>query len=63
MRNLHLRRELHSELEAIMYYYLTYILERNLKSADFLNRLRLEAKLFASPQEPKELKVRKENES
>ncbi|MDX1663698.1 MAG: DNA repair protein RecO [Candidatus Promineifilaceae bacterium] len=45
--NLRLRRDLHSELEAIMYYYLTYILERNLKSADFLNRLRREASLFA----------------
>ena len=63
VRNLHLRRELHSELEAIMYHYLTYILERNLKSADFLNRLRREAKLFAPPQVSEELKVRKENES
>jgi DNA repair protein RecO (recombination protein O) len=47
VQNLHLRRELHSELEAVMYYYLTYILERNLKSADFLQRLRREARLFA----------------
>jgi DNA repair protein RecO (recombination protein O) len=46
-QNLHLRRELHTELEEVMYHYLTYILERNLKSADFLNRLRREAKLFA----------------
>ncbi|MFW5942691.1 MAG: DNA repair protein RecO [Chloroflexota bacterium] len=45
--SLRLRRELHSELESVMYYYLTYILERNLKSADFLQRLRREARLFA----------------
>ena len=50
VNRLRLRRDLHSELEEMMYYYLTYILERNLKSADFLNRLRREAKLFA-PQE------------
>lgn len=47
VQSLHLRRELHSELEAVMYSYLTYILERNLKSADFLQRLRREARLFA----------------
>lgn len=46
-QSLHLRRDLHSELEAVMYYYLTYILERDLKSADFLQRLRREARLFA----------------
>ena len=51
VRNLQLRRDLHSELEEVMYYYLTYILERNLKSADFLHRLRREARLFA-PQAP-----------
>lgn len=44
---LRLRRDLHTELEEAMYYYLTYILERNLKSADFLQRLRREARLFA----------------
>jgi DNA repair protein RecO (recombination protein O) len=44
---LQLRRPLHTELEAVMQYYLTYILERNLKSADFLHRLRREAALFA----------------
>lgn len=43
---LNLKRPLHSELEAVMHYYLTYILERNLKSVDFLNRLRREAVLF-----------------
>ena len=47
-QNLRLRRELHTELEEVMYYYLTYILERNLKSADFLQRLRREAHLFAT---------------
>lgn len=47
VENLQLRRELHSELEAVMSYYLTYLLERALKSADFLHRLRREAALFA----------------
>ncbi len=47
VQNLQLRRELHSELEAAMSYYLTYLLERNLKSADFLHRLRRESQLFA----------------
>lgn len=48
VKTLQLKRPLHVELETIMYYYLTYILERNLKSIDFLNRLREEAALFAS---------------
>lgn len=47
VRQLRLRRDLHAEVETAMYYYLTYILERNLKSADFLKRLRREAALFA----------------
>lgn len=47
VRQLGLRRELHTELEEVMHYYLTYLLERNLKSADFLRRLRREARLFA----------------
>jgi DNA repair protein RecO (recombination protein O) len=47
VRTLRLRRELHTELEEVMYFYLTYILERNLKSVDFLHRLRREARLFA----------------
>ncbi len=34
------------EIERIMHHYLTYILERNLKSIDFLHRLRHEAELF-----------------
>lgn len=48
---LQLRRELHSELENITHHYLTYLLERELKSVDFLHRLRQEAELFASGSE------------
>lgn len=51
VKNLQLRRPLHRELEGIMHAYLTYILERNLKSVDFLHRLRSEAALFAPPEE------------
>ncbi|NKQ36100.1 MAG: DNA repair protein RecO [Chloroflexi bacterium] len=51
---LRLKRPLHTELEAIMHYYLTYILERNLKSVDFLHRLRHEAALFADAPAPPE---------
>ncbi|MCZ7670242.1 MAG: DNA repair protein RecO [Chloroflexi bacterium] len=47
VKSLQLKRPLHVELEAILYHYLTHILERNLKSIDFLNRLREEAALFA----------------
>jgi DNA repair protein RecO (recombination protein O) len=47
VKSLQLKRPLHAELETIMHFYLTYILERNLKSVDFLNRLREEAALFA----------------
>jgi DNA repair protein RecO (recombination protein O) len=43
---LRLKRPLHSELETLMHHYLTYTLERNLKSVDFLHRLRREADLF-----------------
>jgi DNA repair protein RecO (recombination protein O) len=43
---LQLRRALHTELESIMHFYLTYILERHLKSVEFLHRLRREAALF-----------------
>jgi DNA repair protein RecO (recombination protein O) len=43
---LQLKRPLHRELENIVYYYLTYILERNLKSVDFLHHLRREATLL-----------------
>jgi DNA repair protein RecO (recombination protein O) len=48
VKSLQLKRPLHTELETIMHYYLTHILERNLKSVDFLNRLREEAALFSS---------------
>jgi len=44
---LNLKRPLHSELETLMHFYLTYHLERNLKSVDFLHHLRREATLFA----------------
>ena len=37
---LRLSRPLHRELETIMYHYVTYILERNLKSVKFLKTLR-----------------------
>jgi DNA repair protein RecO (recombination protein O) len=48
VRSLQLKRPLHAELETIMHFYLTYILERNLKSVDFLHRLREEAAIFSS---------------
>jgi DNA repair protein RecO (recombination protein O) len=44
---LQLRRELHSELESLMLHYLTFLMERDLKSVDFLQRLRREAALFS----------------
>ncbi|MFQ5398010.1 MAG: DNA repair protein RecO [Anaerolineae bacterium] len=40
---LQLKRPLRRELESIMHYYLTYTLEKDLKSVDFLFRLRREA--------------------
>lgn len=46
---LRLKPALQRELETLMHYYLTYVLERNLKSVDFLQRLRREAALFAEP--------------
>jgi len=48
---LRLKPSLQHELEGIMHYYLTYILERNLKSVDFLHRLRREAALFVPADE------------
>ncbi|HEX6386505.1 MAG TPA: DNA repair protein RecO [Anaerolineae bacterium] len=45
---LRLKPSLQRELEGVMHYYLTYILERNLKSVDFLHRLRREASLFVT---------------
>ncbi|MCB8942403.1 MAG: DNA repair protein RecO [Ardenticatenaceae bacterium] len=44
---LQLKRPLHHELETILHHYLTYILERNLKSVDFLHHLRREANLLS----------------
>jgi DNA repair protein RecO (recombination protein O) len=46
VKMLQLKRPLQRELESIMHHYLTFILERELKSIDFLNRLRQEAALF-----------------
>ena len=51
---LNLKRPLHRELESLMHHYLTYVLERNLKSVDFLHRLRREASLFTSPSDDKQ---------
>ncbi len=48
---LHLRPAVLHEMERIHYDYLTHILERNLKSVDFLHRLRREAELFAAAEE------------
>jgi len=39
-RRLRLSRPLHRELETVMYHYITYTLERNLKSVKFLKTLR-----------------------
>lgn len=46
VKMLQLKRPLQRELESIMHHYLTFILERALKSVDFLYRLRQEAVLF-----------------
>lgn len=48
IQGLQLRRPVHTEIEQLMHYYLTHILERQLKSVDFLQRLRQEAALLAS---------------
>lgn len=48
---LRLRPAVLHEIERIMYAYLTHILERDLKSADFIHRLRREAALFAPSEE------------
>ena len=48
---LRLRPAVLHEIERVMHAYLTHILERDLKSADFLHRLRREAGLFAPPEE------------
>jgi len=46
IRVLRLKGALHRELESVMHYYITYTLERNLRSVEFLNRLRREASLL-----------------
>ena len=50
-RQLRLRPAVLHEIERTLHDYLTHILERELKSADFLHRLRREAVLFANPEE------------
>lgn len=52
VRGLQLQNALHRELEVVMLFYLTHILERNLKSVDFLHRLRREASLFIASDPP-----------
>lgn len=47
---LRLQTPLLHELERVMHHYLTYTLERNLKSVDFLHQLRREASLFTDEQ-------------
>lgn len=49
VRRLSLRRDLHAELENVMHYYVTYLLERELKSTEFLHRLRRERPGSAGP--------------
>jgi DNA repair protein RecO (recombination protein O) len=48
---LRLRPAVLHEIERVMHAYLTHILERDLKSSDFLHRLRREAELFTSTDE------------
>jgi len=45
---LRLKPTLHKELESLLYFYLTFILERNLKSVEFLHRLQRETALFST---------------
>ncbi len=49
VHNLRLKRAVHTELENVMHFYITYVLERNLKSVEFLHRLRQEAALLLPP--------------
>jgi DNA repair protein RecO (recombination protein O) len=51
VQHIHLKKPLLHELEKVMHAYIMFILERDLKSVDFLHRLRREAELFAPPQE------------
>ncbi|GAB4151620.1 MAG: DNA repair protein RecO [Candidatus Promineifilaceae bacterium] len=54
VRALKLKNPLHRELEAAMHFYLIYILERELKSVDFLHRLRHEVASGTLPWESNE---------
>ena len=47
VRTLNLKRSLHTELEAVMHTYIRYHLERQLKSVEFLYRLRKEPILLS----------------
>lgn len=49
VHSLRLKRTVHAELENVMHFYITYVLERNLKSVEFLHRLRQEAALLLAP--------------
>jgi DNA repair protein RecO (recombination protein O) len=51
VHKLRLKRAVHTELENVMHFYITYVLERNLKSVEFLHRLRQEAALLLPPAE------------
>ncbi len=51
VQSLRLRGPMQAELENTMHFYLTYILERDLKSVEFLHRLRREAALFTTHNE------------
>lgn len=51
VRHLRLDRPLLHDLERLMHAYIRHILERDLKSVDFLHRLRQEAELFAEEDE------------
>ena len=46
---LRLKRNVHTELENVMQFYITYVLERNLKSVEFLHRLRQESTFLLPP--------------
>jgi DNA repair protein RecO (recombination protein O) len=48
---LRLRGNLHQELEGLMHHYLRYVLEHNLRSIEFLYRLRQEAAIFTSAED------------
>jgi DNA repair protein RecO (recombination protein O) len=56
---LRLRKNLHQELEGIMHYYLRYVLEHNLRSIEFLYRLRREADILTTAEDKEELSAGK----